>query len=101
MRADSTEYVKVPLPTVPAGVDLTLDSFQMAFAATKDSIVAAPDWHTAIWDPVAQVVELLVGPGAGGVVITPGSYVVLLKVTDSPEIPVIAAPGKFAITAVV
>lgn len=98
MRADSTEYVKVPLPTVPAEVDLSDDTFQMAFAATKDSQVLGPDWHNATW--TGSAVQLLVGPGAGGVVIAPGSYVVLVRIVDSPEIPVIAAPGKFAITAV-
>lgn len=100
MRADSTEYVVVPIPTYPTGVDLTIDSFAMAFAATKDSIVTGPAWHAAVYTAGVGV-KLLVGPGAGGTVIAPGAWVVLLKIVDNPEIPVIAAPGKFTITAVV
>lgn len=99
MRADSTEYVGVPLTTIPAGVDLSLDTFDMAFAATKDSVIAAPDWHAATWDAAKQVVKLLVGPGA--VVIAPGSWVVHVRVHDSPETPVIPASGKFVIEALV
>lgn len=99
MRADSTEYVGVPLTLTPAGVNLALDTFDMAFVANKDSVVPAPSWHPATWDAAKGVVKMLVGPG--GIVIAPGSWVVLVRVHDSPEVPVIPAQGTFKIEALV
>jgi hypothetical protein len=99
MRADSTEYVGVPLTLIPAGVDLSIDTFDMAFVTSKTSV--ASSWHPAVWDAAKKVVKLLVGPGGGGVVIAPGKWVVLLRVHDAPEIPVIPASGSFTIDALV
>lgn len=98
MRADSTAYVGVPITATPAGTDLTLDTFEMAFAAHKNAVIPAPDWHPAVWDPIKGVVKMLVGP-AGGVSIAPGAWIVVVRIADSPEVPAIDAPGTFKIEA--
>lgn len=98
MRADSTEYVHVPLPVIPPGVSLATDTFDMAFKPTKNAVVSGGAWHPAIYDAVLNTVKLLVGPG--GVNIGAGSWHVVLRITDNPEVPVIDCPGKFLIHAV-
>lgn len=97
MRADSSAYVGVPITTKPAGVDLSLDTFDMAFTAHKNAIISGGSWHPAIWDAAKGVVKLLVGPA--GVVIAPGTYIVAVRIHDSPEVPAIDAPGTFKIEA--
>lgn len=102
MRADSTAYVAVPITTTPPGVDLTLDTFDMAFAPSKNAVVpgsGALGWHPATYDAAEKAVKLLVGPG--GAVIPPGKYVVLVRVHDTPEVPVIPGSGTFTIDALV
>lgn len=96
MRADSTEYVGVPITLIPPGVDLSDDTFDMAFVATKTSVATAA-WHPAIWDPIRSIVKMLVG--VGGQVIPPGKYTVLVRIHDSPEVPVVVASGSFTIDA--
>lgn len=95
IRADSKEFVVVPLTKVPVGIDLSSDTFEMAFVTKRTSPAT---WHAAIYDATDNTVAILVGPGA--LVLAPGFWVVLLRVTDSPEIPVIVCPGGIRVLAV-
>jgi hypothetical protein len=60
---------------------------------------AGPDWHAASWETAgtAYYARLLVGP-AGGLVLTVGTYIMWIRITDSPEVPVLDAPGFVRIT---
>ena len=59
---------------------------------------AGPDWHAASWETAsaAYYARLLVGP-AGGLVLTVGTYKMWIRITDSPEVPVLEAPGTVRI----
>lgn len=71
----------------------TVDVVQMAFMPTATQVPQSSDWQTAIWAAIPgnllypYAAYCLVGPGG---TINPGigTYVVYLKVTDNPEIPV-------------
>lgn len=76
-------------------VDPTANTVQAAFL-TEPPEEASPesgDWKTASWEtnatttPDQYAAKCLVGPG-GAVTLTPGTYYVWVKITDSPEIPV-------------
>lgn len=88
---DSVEYVKVPV-TPPAGIDITAQPVSIAVTDAAARPVAA-DWKTASWD--GNVAKTLIGPGV--LALAPGSYKVWVKVTDSPEVPVMAA-GTITVT---
>jgi hypothetical protein len=89
----SRQYIPVQ---VRAPVDPRGDSVQFAFLTTGEP--ANTDWATAVWDsaPVAAggayTARCLVGPG-GTVTLAAGVYTLWVKITDSPEVPVMAA-GK-------
>lgn len=94
LYASSLEYVRVPMAAEKLGAayDPTADTVVMAFIAGP----AAPtsgDWKTASWDtdssayPPTYRAQCLVGPG-GTVTLAAGTYVVWVKVSDSPEVPV-------------
>lgn len=78
--ATSVEYVKVP---VTADVDLSGLPVEMA-VITGGEDPAEDDWQTAAWDN--GYARLLVGP-----LIADTSYVVWVRVTSTPEIPVMQA----------
>ena len=96
ISALSLIYVRVPVQATKAGVQYnpTADSVVMAFVPVG-TVPASGDWKAATWEvenATAQVptynARCLVGPG-GTVQLAQGSYVVWVKVTDSPEIPVL------------
>lgn len=95
--AASLEYVRVPVAARSAGVavDPTGDTVVMAFLAGAGAPESG-DWKTASWDtdsstyPPTYRAQCLVGP-AGAVTLTAGVYSVWVKVTDSPEVPVLRA----------
>lgn len=94
----STEYVRVPISITKNGVtfDPTSDSLSMSFGPTA----AAPTiFHTGTWEVAGTntFALCLIGPG-GNVQLTPGTWFVYVKVTDSPEVPVKYA-GTIQITA--
>jgi len=78
-----------------AGVQInpTADVGVMAFMQ-NGADPGSGDWKTAIWDtdttktPTQYDLGCLVGPG-GTITLAPGRYRVWVKVTDSPEIPVL------------
>lgn len=93
----SLQYVGIPVKATlltGASYNPTSDTVQMAFMPTATQVPQISDWQSAVWAaqpnsflyPYAAF--CLVGPGG---TINPGigTYVVFLKVTDNPEIPVL------------
>lgn len=94
----STEYVRVPVAATVAGApyDPRSDVVQFAFVVSGVNPQSG-DWHTGLWDGgnSPYVAQCLVGP-SGGVALTAGDYVIWVKITDNPEIPV-RAVGELSI----
>lgn len=98
LRSDSTEFVTA---TVTADHDITGRVIEVALplAGTAPStwytaeVVSVLDTGNAQWKATYRI---LVGP-TGAVTLTPGTYDWIVKVTDSPEIPVRLA-GTVTIT---
>ena len=98
ISALSTQYVQVPV-TNTEGISPINDVVQFAFigpyATTTQAAdyppTAATTWITGSWlsgatTPTAQI---LVGPSGGAVTLVVGSYQVYIKITDSPEVPIL------------
>ena len=92
----SLQYVGVPVkPLLLNGEPFnpTADPVAMAFMPTAYQVPGPSDWNTAIWavrssnviEPYAAA--CLVGPG-GTIELGIGTYIIYLKITDNPEIPV-------------
>lgn len=92
----SLEYVCVPVNATTlsgAAYNPTVDTVQMAFMPQPTQVPQNTDWQTAIWatrstdvlNPYAAC--CLVGPG-GTIQLDIGTYVIYVKVTDSPAVPV-------------
>ena len=101
----SLQYVGIPVKTVTltgAAYNPTSDTVQMAFMPQATQFPGNSDWQAAIWATLPGNViypyaaYCLVGPG-GTVNPGMGTYVMYLKITDSPEIPVLV-PGYLEIT---
>lgn len=87
---DSIEYLRVPV-SGPAGVDLS--TLVMKIAVTTAAVrPVTGDFVTATWDAATNEAKVLVGP-----LVTPGVRAVWLKITSTPEIPVMQA-GAVAVT---
>lgn len=90
----SVEYVRVPISAREAGsaVDPTADTVTMAFTAgTTPTTWIAATWETdTTTTPTTYYARTLVGPG--NTVLAAGTWTVWVKVTDSPEVPVLQAP---------
>ncbi len=88
ISALSKEYVKVQVSATESGaaIDPTPDVVAMAIVTGTP---VSGDFHTATWETAGTkyYARLLVGPGAA-LTLTPGTYGVWVKVTDSPEVPV-------------
>lgn len=90
IRPDSTEYVTA---TVTADHDLSEATIEVALPVTG---VLPETWITADVVSVAEVsagkwvatYRVLVGPASGDVALEAGTYDWILRVTDSPEVPV-------------
>jgi hypothetical protein len=89
----STQYIQVPVtvrsasPYNPSG-----DAVQFAFVPVTYPQAAPSVWYTGSWSVFPGPVywaQILVGPANGGVALAAGSYEAWLKITDSPEIPVL------------
>jgi hypothetical protein len=100
----STQYVFVPVQVTKAGAayNPTADPVQFAFAPTVFYVPQDSDWVDGSWQTISTSLiypynaQCLVGP-SGATVLTSGNYVIYVKVTDDPEIPVLTA-GSLAIT---
>jgi hypothetical protein len=94
----ATEYVLIPVSATKSGepYDPTGDAVQFAFAATATYVPQDSDWVSGSWDTdPANILypysaKCLVGP-AGTITLGIGTYVIYIKVTDDPEIPVLIA----------
>lgn len=95
----SLQYIGVPVKAVtPAGAayNPTADPVQMAFMPTATQVPQTSDWQVATWAAMTgnllypYAAYCLVGPGG---TINPGigTYVVYLRITDNPEVPVLIA----------
>ena len=95
----SLQYVNVPVKALTingAAYNPTADTVAMAFMPQATQVPQNADWQTAIWavrssdilNPYAAC--CLVGPG-GTVNLGIGTYIIYVKVTDNPEIPVMQA----------
>ena len=95
----SLQYVGVPVnATTLSGVSKnpTADPVSMAFMPQATQAPQLTDWQSAIWatrsndilNPYAAA--CLVGPG-GTIQLGIGTYVIYVKITDSPEILVLQA----------
>lgn len=87
----STEYLLLPLKATHNGAayDPTGDTVQAAVVATGIA-VANGDFVTASWEPNTTSVRVLVGPGTTIGTLAPGFYDAYSRITDSPEVPVLA-----------
>lgn len=102
----SLQYQGVDIEAKEAGVrvDPTGDTVKLAFISTG-ALPADDDFKTAFWetdtttDPNRPIYTALclVGPG-GTIELARGSYRVYVKITDSPEVPVIPIAGVLQIT---
>lgn len=90
----SVEYVHAPV----TGNFTTAMTVQMA-VVIADSEPVTGDWKTAAWDGVDGTADakILIGTGSSIGALTEGVYGVWVKVTATPEIPVINA-GRIRIT---
>jgi hypothetical protein len=95
----STEYAIIPVAVNKAGIayNPTSDTVQFAFMPTATQIPGVSDWVAGAWETdTANIMypynaKCLVGPTGGAITLGTGTYVIYLKITDSPEIPVLVA----------
>ena len=100
----STEYVLIPVQATKAGVSYnpTGDTVQFAFMPTPTALPGVSDWVAGSWDTdttnviYPYIAKCLVGP-SGVKTLGTGTYVIYLKITDNPEIPVLVG-GQLQIT---
>lgn len=99
-----TEYVLIPVAASKSGAayNPTADTVQFAFMPNSVQVPVTADWVTGSWETVPTNIiypynaRCLVGP-SGSTALTLGTYVMYVKITDNPEIPVIPA-GQLVIT---
>lgn len=100
---DSREYVGAEVAVTVQGrpYDPTSDPVQFAFTAIGGRPVT---WYDGGWDgndPIpgttAYRAQVLVGPGSDGPTLTKGKYALYIRITDSPEQPVIPV-GQLTVT---
>lgn len=79
----------------PDGYDPTGDEVQWAFPPLTMPQTQPSEWFTGSWvtfpGPVYWA-QCLVGPANGGVALAVGTYQSRIKITDSPEVPVLYGP---------
>jgi hypothetical protein len=88
----SEQYVKVPVRAVVDGApyDPTGDPVELAIVP-HGTEPAGGDWHAGSWETTVTGLfsaRVLVGPSSG-LVLAAGYYTVFVKITGSPEIPVL------------
>ena len=91
-----TRYVAIPVTatgTAGTPINPTSDTVQFAFTAQNIN-PGSGDWHTGSWATTSSggyEAQCLVGPAPGALALAPGVYQIWVKITDSPEVPVIPA----------
>lgn len=100
----STEYVLIPIQVTKSGAPYnpTSDTVQFAFMPNSVQVPQLADWVAGSWESVPTNIiypynaKCLVGP-SGSTALTLGTYIIYMKVTDNPEIPVLV-PGQLDVT---
>jgi hypothetical protein len=88
----STEYVYVD--TTVGGAEAPDLTYEAAFTPYGDG-TDPTTWYPAAWDTDETAAKILVGP-AGVVTLTSGEWIMWLRITSTPEIPVRQA-GRLAV----
>lgn len=91
----STQYVFIPVSVSKSGSSYnpTGDTVQFAFMPIPSQVPQSGDWVSGSWVTVSSNIlypysaQCLVGP-AGTITLGIGTYVIYVKITDSPEAPV-------------
>jgi len=94
----ATQYYLVPISATKAGAayNPTGDTVAFAFMPQATQVPGNSDWVTGSWDTNTSSVlypynaKCLVGP-SGTTTLGIGTYYVYVKITDSPEVPVLIA----------
>jgi hypothetical protein len=94
----STQYVLIPVAAAKAGVPYnpTTHPVQFAFMPTVTKVPGSSDWVAGSWEanPASLIypytAKCLVGP-AGTVNPGIGTYIMYVKITENPDIPVLIA----------
>jgi hypothetical protein len=94
----STQYYLVPVAATKAGVTYnpTGDAVAFAFMPTPTQVPGSGDWVAGSWSTNTTSVlypysaQCLIGP-SGTTALGIGTYIVYVRITDSPEIPVLTA----------
>lgn len=94
----ATLYYLVPVAATKAGASYnpTSDTVQFAFMPTPTQVPQSADWQTGSWATnTASVLypynaQCLIGP-SGTITLGIGTYIAYVKVSDSPETPVLIA----------
>jgi len=85
-------------PVLNRETDPTSDAVAVAFLARGSMPVGTESWTTGSWDTSATgptyKAQVLVGVSPG-VVLDPGDYDAFVKITDSPEVPIL---GPYQLT---
>jgi hypothetical protein len=92
----ATQYYLVPVTVTKSGAayNPTSDTAQFAFMPTATQVPGISDWVSGSWDTNTSSVlfpysaKCLVGP-SGTIALGIGNYVAYVKITDSPEIPIL------------
>ena len=97
MSTASLQYLVVPVQVTKAGLPYnpTADVVQFAFLSNIGGTPTSSQWIAGTWSTTQNLnypyaAQCLVGTG-GGTALTTGTYVIWLKITDNPEIPVLQA----------
>lgn len=91
----STQYIQVPVTVrSPSGYDPTGDDIAFAFMPQTYPQVqpGSGDWKAGSWTTFAGPsywAQVLVGPANGGIALAVGTYLGFVKISDSPEVPVL------------
>lgn len=93
MSRQSKEYIYVP---VTASTDPTSFPVSIAIKAVGVEPEAA-DYKVADWEPSTTKARLLIGPGSTFGALTPGNYLVWVKVDGAVEDPVMKAKSTLVI----
>ena len=99
----STQYVIIPVNATVAGQTHSplADVVQFAFLANPSASPQVSDWVAGSWDTsnnslFPYLAQCLVGP-LGTITLGQGTYIIWLKITDNPEVPVFQA-GTLIVT---
>lgn len=95
ISSQSKQYLhSVVSAQTPAGttIDPSSDAVDLAVLATGTPPDGTTTWTAGTWTAGADsthVAQLIVGPGSTFGTLDPGTYDVYVRITDSPEVPVL------------